>query len=136
MATIVTEVTKNKLTAIAIMRRAGVLAALAGSLSACGTMSTHLPSDNGRILIDADAKGVQAFLDGFNGAITNGKATADKNTAHWELRKKQSREDTVQKYAPSFLGGIFGTQTGVIPSSQEPSEPVQVVGSEVGAIVK
>ena len=118
--------TQNELTAAKLIRRIGIMAALAGSLSACGTMSTHMPTDSGRIVIDADAKGMQAFGDVLNGMVTNGKASPDKDTAHWQLRKRQAREETVQQYAPSFLGGLFGTQTGTIPSSQEsvkPSEP-------------
>jgi hypothetical protein len=119
----------NKKVAAALLRRIGFMAALAGSLSACGTMSTHMPTEHGRILIDADAKGMQAFGDVLNGMVTNGKASPDKDTAHWQLRKKQAREETVQRYAPSFLGGLFGTQTGAVPLSKEPDQSSESAGS-------
>jgi len=108
------------------LRKSILLAGIVMGLSACGTMSSHLPTDNGRIIIDADAKGMQAFGDVLNGMVTNGKASPDKDTAHWQLRKKQAREETVQQYAPSFLEGIFSSEKSSLPVSKEsvqPSEP-------------
>ena len=92
------------------------MAALAGSLSACGHYSNPMPTNNGRILIDADAKGMQAFFDGQNGMITNGKASPDLDTAHWKTRRAQDVEATKREYAPSFFDKISGAPVSTPPT--------------------
>jgi hypothetical protein len=136
--------TKSEKVAIALikkaieLKRAGLYCLVAVAtinLGACGGFAVSAPPADGEVILRGE-KAIRAFYDGQNGMITNGKASPDKDTAHWQLRKKQTREDTVQKYAPSFLGGIFGTQTTSLPVDKEPAQPVAVVGSDQGAIVQ
>lgn len=107
--------------AVALLKRAKelkkvlILGVVAANLAACG-MHTNLPTSNGRILIDADAKGMQAFFDGQNGLITNGKATPDATSAHWTTRRQQEQEATKREYAPSFFDKLTGANVSAPPS--------------------
>lgn len=68
----------------------------------------RLPTTQGYIQVEGDAKGVAAFMDGFNGAITNGKASPDKDTASWQHRKAQEKQITLRETQPGILDGLFG----------------------------
>ena len=50
----------------------------------------------GRILIDADEKGMRAFGDLITGSITVGKASGDIETAHHLMRKDQARVEMMK----------------------------------------
>lgn len=99
-------------------RNLAVLGILSVGLTACGA-HVQLPTSEGRILIDADAKGMQAFFDGQNGMITNGKASADKDTAHWATRRAQEAEVTRRDFAPSLLDKLMGNQV-TVPTAAAP----------------
>jgi hypothetical protein len=68
-------------------------AALMSGTSACAVLGGEsvTSGDKGRILISADADGMQAFGDMIQGAITNGKASPDTDTAHYGVRREQVR---------------------------------------------
>lgn len=46
--------------------------------------------DKGRILISADAEGMEAFNDLVVGSITTGKASPDTPVEHYDLRRRQT----------------------------------------------
>lgn len=73
------------------------LTGCAGNLSVAGEQAT----------LSGSPEGLRAMFDGMNGIITNGKASPDKNTAHWQMRSKQEKERTKREMAPSFLSSIF-----------------------------
>lgn len=102
-------------------RNLAVLGILAGSLSACGA-NVRLPSSQGYIHLEGDAKGVQAFFDGENGFITNGKASPDSTSAHWVARKQQEQEVTKREFAPSFLDKLMGNDVAIPTAPQKPAE--------------
>ena len=103
-------------------RNLAVLGILSVSCIACSGQM-RLPSSEGRILIDADAKGMQAFYDGNNGLISNGKASADIESAHWKLRKKQEVEVTKREFSPSFWDKLTGEVVAPPPeTNKEASE--------------
>lgn len=52
------------------------------SLSACS-------SQEGRVLLMADERGMQAFSDALNGLVTTGKAAPNSDDAYHELRRNQ-----------------------------------------------
>jgi hypothetical protein len=81
---------------------AGILACI---LSACGVAYTPSPFGEGHVMLAGDAAGIRAFGDAANGLITNGKATADKDTAYWISRKQQEVEITRRT---GVLDGLFG----------------------------
>lgn len=67
------------------------------TMSACsfqGMEGAFVGDDEGRILISSDSEGMRAFGDVLNGMITNGKASADSKSAHYELREYQENEKT------------------------------------------
>ncbi|CAB4151780.1 hypothetical protein UFOVP591_35 [uncultured Caudovirales phage] len=82
-----------------------------GAVTGCAVSSPY--SDRGSIAIAADEKGMRAFGDMFNGAITNGKASPDQETAAWQARKQQEVEETKRATAPGILGGLFAKKEGV-----------------------
>ena len=69
------------------------------STSAC---TAH---DAGRISINADKEGMRAFGDLITGSITTGKASPDQNTAHHQMREKQSDVEVVRFTSKSFTRG-------------------------------
>lgn len=73
------------------------LTGCAGNLSVAGEQAT----------LSGSPEGLRAMFDGMNGMISNGKASPDKNTAHWQMRNKQEKERTKREMAPSFLSSIF-----------------------------
>ena len=73
------------------------LTGCAGNLSVAGDQAT----------LSGSPEGLRAMFDGMNGMISNGKASPDKNTAHWQMRNKQEKERTKREMTPSFLASIF-----------------------------
>lgn len=73
------------------------LTGCAGNLSVAGEQAT----------LSGSPEGLRAMFDGMNGFISNGKASPDKNTAHWQVREKQEKERTKRHMAPSFLSNLF-----------------------------
>lgn len=57
--------------------------------------------------LSGSPEGLRAMFDGMNGMISNGKASPDRNTAHWQSRKEQEKEKTKRHMAPSFLSSLF-----------------------------
>lgn len=88
-------------------------AILAGVVAVCSGCAVTSPTGEGHVAISGDARGIKAFYDGMNGMITNGKASPDQDTAHWQMRKLQEKEETKRKYAPSFLDKLFGNDKAV-----------------------
>lgn len=88
-----------------------VWAGIATLAAGCGSVSMPSPSQDGHIMIAADAKGMQAFGDVFNGAITNGKASPDQDTAHWQHRKAEVIADTARAQTPGFWQKLVGGNT-------------------------
>ena len=112
-----------------------VLAMVALGCTACsGKARVTAPGDDsGYVAFEGDAKGVNAFLDGMNGMITNGKASPDKNTAHWITRTRIEREETKRRTAPSFLDNLFGNGAPV-PSSAESASESNEVATQGGSL--
>lgn len=52
-------------------------------------------------------EGIREYHRGLNGMITEGKTSADKESAYWQTQKKQDTEETTRSIAPGFLGGLF-----------------------------
>ena len=86
----------------------GLRAGIASLVSGCGAYSMPSPTQDGHIMIAADAKGMKAFGDVFNGAITNGKASPDQDTAHWQHRKAEVQADVAVAQAPGFWQKLVG----------------------------
>lgn len=84
----------------------GVISALLGGTTACSATlgKDALSSQSGRILIDADEKGLRAFGDLVTGAITTGKASPDQDTAHHQMRKAQTQVDAIRYTSDNFGG--------------------------------
>jgi hypothetical protein len=79
-----------------------VLLLLIGSLSGCGL------TGEGHILVAGDAQGMRSFGDALNGLVTNGKASADQDTAHWIARKSEDVQLTTragQGFWQKLVGG-------------------------------
>lgn len=73
------------------------LSGCAGNLSVAGDQAT----------LSGSPEGLRAMFDGMNGMISNGKASPDRQTAHWATRKEQEKERTKRHMAPSFLSSLF-----------------------------
>ena len=84
----------------------GVISALLGGTTACSATlgKDALSSQSGRILIDADEKGLRAFGDLVTGAITTGKASPDKVTAHHQMRDRQAEVEALRYTSDNFGG--------------------------------
>lgn len=93
------------------MKKVLICLPLALALGACGAIYTPNPLHEGHIAVMADAKGMRAMMDGMNGMITNGKASADQDTAHWIHRKAEEREHTLRDTSPTFLDKLFTPST-------------------------
>jgi hypothetical protein len=73
------------------------LSGCAGNLSVAGDQAT----------LSGSPEGLRAMFDGMNGMISNGKASPDRQTAHWVARREQEKEKTKRHMAPSFLSSLF-----------------------------
>lgn len=91
-------------------RRACNVAALFGvlALSACAQSSRVRVGGEDYFAMEGTPKGIAAAMDGMNGMITNGKASPDKDTAHWIARKAEEKEITARETAPSWMSDILG----------------------------
>lgn len=108
-------------------------AALYLTLGLTGCAMTSPYSERGSISIAADEKGMRAFSDMINMSITNGKASPDKDTAAWNARRQQEREETKRVTNPSFLDNLF-RPSAPVPSREQPStESAQNVETNTGA---
>lgn len=61
--------------------------------TACSSLvgeSLFVGEDEGRFLISADRAGLEAWSDGMNGILTNGRISPDLESPHWQLRKQQT----------------------------------------------
>ena len=67
-----------------------ILGATCVGLSACSGSVFEGGSDYGRILISADAAGMQAFSDYSNGIIENTKSTPDVKNSYWQHRERET----------------------------------------------
>lgn len=74
------------------MKRLVLIGCVSIAVTGCvGLMGESVGTrDRGRILISADRAGMQAFGDLMTGAINTGKASPDQDTAHHQLRRKQT----------------------------------------------
>lgn len=73
--------------------KAGFAIALC-SLSACSSIRLDSLGENeeqGRVLLYADEKGMQAFGDALTGLVTTGKAAPNMDDPHHELRRHQDQ---------------------------------------------
>lgn len=94
-----------------------VLGILLIGLTACGAQ-VRIPGSQGYVHMEGE-KEIKAFFDGQNGMITNGKASADKDTAHWATRRAQEAEVTRRDFAPSLLDKLMGNQV-TVPTAAAP----------------
>lgn len=84
-----------------------MLVGLVMSSVGCGTIYAPNPMQEGNIAIVADAKGMNAFFDGVNGSIAEGKASPDIKGSFFGHREKQEQQYTVRETQPGLLGGLF-----------------------------
>lgn len=64
--------------------------------TACSARSV-LPTEQGRVLIDADEAGMRALSDWTTGMVTTGKASADVNdTPFHQMRREQETAKTIR----------------------------------------
>lgn len=89
-----------------------VLSGCAGNLSVAGDQAT----------LSGSPEGLRAMFDGMNGLISNGKASPDKNTAHWKARKLQEKERTKRAIAPSFLSSLLARNSASNVTNLEVSD--------------
>jgi hypothetical protein len=93
---------QTRLIAVKLIK-SGVIASLLASSACSASLGKYAMSqESGRILIDADEKGLRAFGDLITGSITTGKASPDQNTAHHQMRRKQSEVEAVRWTSKSF----------------------------------
>ena len=88
----------------------GLWLGIASVMSGCGMVNLPSPTQEGNIVIAGDAKGMRAFGDVMNGMITNGKASPDQDTAHWQHRKNEVNNETVRAQTPGFWQKLVGGQ--------------------------
>lgn len=68
-----------------------LLVAIIASTTSCSAIYEQSISKEGRVLLSADEKGMQAFSDMLAGMQTNAKASADvPDTPYYDLRRKQA----------------------------------------------
>lgn len=90
------------------MTRIGAIFFAASLAQGCGmAVAPH----DGMVLMGSP-EAIRAYQDGMNGLVTNGKATADQDTAYWISRKAEEKEITTRKYAPGFFQKMFGIGKG------------------------
>lgn len=79
-----------------------IVLAISTVVTGCSSqmMGASNRSDGG-IMIESSAEGMRAFGDVLNGMISNGKASPDQDTAHWQFRKTQEQTQRM-KYAVSL----------------------------------
>lgn len=65
------------------------------------------PRGDGYFTLSADARGMEAFARHESALITNGKATADQDTAAWKTQRLVERERTRRELKPTWLSGLF-----------------------------
>lgn len=94
------------------MKRVCLALVLAVSSVGCTHKSRFDPTDRGYVNVEGDEKGMIALSDMLSGLITNGKASPDKTTAHWQTREKQERERTVRETQPSWVEMLAGGSNG------------------------
>lgn len=70
--------------------------AIAGFLVGCGGFYATLGTK----------EAIRAHYDGQNGFITNGKASPDRDTAHWISRKLETTKDA----EPGFIASLFKSE--------------------------
>ena len=95
----------SKQVAVKLIKSGVIASLLASSACSANVGKGAFSSDSGRILIDSDEKGLRAFGDLVTGAITTGKASPDQNTAHHQMREKQSDVEAVRYTSKSFTRG-------------------------------
>ena len=66
-----------------------ILIVFLASSTACTTTVGQGWNGEGRVLLAADERGMEAFSDMIQGTITNGKASPDTDTGAWETRRQQ-----------------------------------------------
>ena len=76
-------------------------------LVVCSGCAGNLSVANEQATLSGSPEGLRAMFDGINGILTNGKASPDRQTAHWQSRKEQEKEKTKRHMAPSFLSSLF-----------------------------
>lgn len=99
---------KNKMEVGIVVTLAGIFAVLTG-ITGCSMVAPPLNGD-GHIALIADAEGMRAFGDTMNGMITNGKASPDKDTAHWQNRQVQEVERTKRITSQGFWQKLTGNE--------------------------
>ena len=90
------------------MKRVILAVGLVVSCAGCFGKGRVDPSDRGYVNLEADEKGMQAFNDMIQGAITNGKASADQKSASWQHREVQEKERSLRETNPSWLQMLAG----------------------------
>lgn len=78
-----------------MFKKIGIIAVL-GSLAAC----------SGGFVMAGTPAGIASYDTMTNGYVTNGKASPDVTTAHWNYRRLREREET-KRNGSSFLDGLF-----------------------------
>jgi hypothetical protein len=96
---------QTRLVAVKLIKSGVIASLLASSACSANIGKGAFSNESGRILIDADEKGLRAFGDLITGSITTGKASPDQNTAHHQLRHKQSEVEAVRYTSKSFTKG-------------------------------
>lgn len=100
-----------KLSAAAVSIGAAIVVSFA---SGCTGTTRALLFNEEYVAFEGTPKAVSALLDGANGFITNGKASADMKSAHWQIREAEIKEETtrnkdgmtwLQKIAASMKAG-------------------------------
>jgi hypothetical protein len=82
-----------------------------GSLIAIGMALSHCAYRDGASLQGSPA-GLRAMFDGMNGMITNGKASPDQDTAHWQQRKAEDKELTIRNRDGRTMWQKIGAMMG------------------------
>ena len=92
------------------------LAAIATLSTGCSYPTAFEDGSHGRITLSADAAGMRAYGDSLNALITNGKASADKDTSAWRNRREEEQEITTREVAKirtpkNLLSNFFGVSS-------------------------
>jgi hypothetical protein len=89
-----------------------ILAPVTGLLIISQTACTSLTGeglfvgeDEGRFLLSADRAGMEAFGDSLNGVISNSRIDPNTESAHWQLRKEQTRARLFRVQKPKSAKG-------------------------------
>jgi hypothetical protein len=86
----------------------GIALLFAASLLATGcTAKGRISDSSGYVNLEADEAGMLAFSSLIQGAISNGKASPDQDTTHYQTQRHYEAERTKRAVDPGLLEAIF-----------------------------